>query len=534
MVPMRIAHITDPHIRHAIPGPSSHPERRARESAGLLTLALADARARGADVIALTGDVVDVPPHLFSPDRASATGIEAEAGSATGNPADAALWRAVREDYRWVRAQLDACGLPWVALPGNHDAIDLMRQELCDQDADVTIEGADGLRVRLLSFWDREHDLHVPRRVLGERRRLDAALTDPDPTPQVHLQHYAIAPQFGLDYPLNYLEADELRARIVGSGRVALSLSGHHHPGAEPEWHGQEGDGATGGTGAGGVADDAGTRGERATGEAGATAEGATDEAGAGPDGRVVSSPGTLFSVTPALTEAPHPYRLFDITTEADGSRTMGWEQVDLDPDPAARPAVFLDRDGCINTLAAYYTGPEAMELLPHTSHAIRRLREGGYRIVVITNQTCVGLGYVTPELLNEVHERMHGLLEAEGGGPDAIDAIYASLDAGDNAVADRFRDTALPHKPDPTMILRAAQTLHVDLGRSFMVGDSLADVGVGRNAGVTPILVRTGNGRRTEEKLEGDQLVSEAPPLVVDTLAHAATAILGDAGRRD
>jgi histidinol-phosphate phosphatase family protein len=519
MVPMRIAHITDPHIRRAIPGPSSHPERRARESAGLLTLALADARARGADVIALTGDVVDVPPHLFSPDRASATGIEAQAGSATGNPADAALWRAVREDYRWVRAQLDACGLPWVALPGNHDAIDLMRQELGDQDVDVTVEGADGLRVRLLSFWDREHDLHVPRRVLEERRRLDAALTDPDPTPQVHLQHYAIAPHFDLAYPLNYLEADELRERIVGSGRVALSLSGHHHPGAEPEWHGQD-DIETTDDGSDSAAD-------------GSAAGGTTGDAGAGADGRVVSSPGTLFSVTPALTEAPHPYRLFDVTTEADGSSTMGWEQVDLDPDPAPRPAVFLDRDGCINTLAAYYTGPEAMELLPHTAHAIRRLREGGYRIVVITNQTCVGLGYVTPELLNEVHERMHALLAAEGGGPEAIDAIYASLDAGNNAVASRFRDTALPHKPDPTMIRRAAETLHLDLGRSVMVGDSLADMGVARNAGVTPILVRTGNGRRTEEKLEGEQIEGEVPPLVVDTLAHAASAILDGAGQQ-
>jgi histidinol-phosphate phosphatase family protein len=470
---MRIAHLTDPHIRRAIPGPSSHPERRSRESADILIRALADARERGADVVVLTGDVVDIPPHLFSPERPSTFGDGADADAQHGNPADAALWRAVREDYRWVREQLDGCGLPWIALPGNHDSIGLLRQELGAGSAgpgtgptDCVIAG-----VRLVSFWDREHDLHVPRRVLEERRRLESVLADPDPTTQVHLQHYVIAPDLDLGYPLNYLETHELRDRIASSDSVALSLSGHHHAGAEPEQHGS-----------------------------------------------------TLFSVTPALTEEPHPYRLFDVDPAAPIGERVSWEQVDLAPAGDPTPTVFLDRDGCINTLPAYWAGPESMELLPGSGPAIRRLRAAGYRIVVVTNQTCVGLGYVTPGLLHEVHERLHALLAQEGA---ELDAIYASFDAADAAVAGRYRETDLPHKPDPTMILRAAEQLNLDLTRSFMVGDRPGDVHVGLNAGTTPILVRTGSGHAAEETLRAEG----SDVLVVDSLAHAAQAILGTPG---
>lgn len=72
------------------------------------------------------------------------------------------------------------------------------------------------------------------------------------------------------------------------------------------------------------------------------------------------------------------------------------------------------------------------MELLSGAAPAIRALRHAGYAVVVITNQTCVGLGYASSEMVDAVHDRMAELLGDEAAG---VDAIYASRDAGHNAI---------------------------------------------------------------------------------------------------
>jgi len=444
--PMRIAQFTDLHLRRHVPGPGPRPRVRTSETAALLVEALTDARRRGAEVVALTGDLVDVPAYLRQSER--------------DEPSDATLWREVRADYGWLVATLDRSGMPWMALPGRADS----RRILCDELGPRPLV-ADVHGVRLIAFWDRVHDLG-PQRVGVERRRFDAALEDPDTTPQVHLQHYPITPASAWG---GYFEAPELRRRLAGCDRVKLVLSGHDHAGAPPVY-----DGAA------------------------------------------------LFSVTPAFAEAPHSYRLFDVAR--DGAVT--WEQIDMTTSRPRTPAVFLDRDGCINTLPAYRSGPEAMELLTGAANGIRRLRASGYRIVVITNQACVGLGYATPGVLAEVHDRMGALLAAEGA---AVDAIYASYEAGPGAIDERFTTSEL-RKPLPTMLLQAASELHLDLSASFMIGDRESDVEAGRAAGVQPLLVRTGHGRDVELSWIGDSAQGGCP--VVDDLAQAAEMIM--AGQLD
>jgi len=440
---MRIAHITDTHVRRSLPGSSARPERRSREAADLLVTALADARQRGAELVAVTGDLVDVPSYLWDRHRDSS--------------ADRELWAAVREDYRWFRRTLDESGLPWIVLPGVHDDEAILVEEFGVQPRVVEHAG-----VQFVSFWDHEVDGQAPQRTLAERRRFLAALKDPDPAPQVHLQYYVVTPAIAESgHPLTYLEGEQLTRGIVESGRPVLSLSGHHHPGTEPEQHGN-----------------------------------------------------ALLAVTPGLIAAPHPYRLYDIEVGSDGTSNFSWEQVDLLPDPQPVPAVFLDRDGVINTLHTYHSGPEAMELLPGAAPAIRLLRKAGYRIVVITNQTCVGIGWVTVGNLAEVHDRMALLLAREGA---YVDAIHASYDAGEAGIAEQFRrdDTRKPH---PAMLLRAASELSLDLSRSYMVGDRLSDVEAGLAAGATPILVRSGLGSAAE---------SPDHVAVVDDVAEAARLIV-------
>lgn len=448
---MRIAHITDPHLRRNIPGQPELPSQRSREAANVLTHALADARERGSDVIVITGDLVDVPGYLFHRGRDQA--------------ADGRAWNAVGEDYRWLRKVLDNCGLPWIVLPGAHDSPSMVREYLVNHPPIVDIEG-----VRFVSFWDQEIDNNLPRRVLQERRRFDSSLMDPSEFPQVHLQHFVIAPICGSDYPHTYPEAEELRTRIAASPQVALVLSGQYHPGSTPERHGK-----------------------------------------------------ALFSATPAFCESPHPYRIFTIQPSLNGDTPrLSWEDVDLKPNLGPAKAVFVDRDGCINTLIAYHGGPEAMELLPGAAPGIRLLRSAGFRIVVVTNQSCVGKGYATPEIVAEVHDRMSALLADEGA---EVDAVYSSYEAGRYAVTEEFR-TDRTRKPHPQMILDAAETLQIDLTESFMLGDRWSDIEAGIAAGVTPILVRTGAGARTEKSLHHNRH-GAVQCLIFDDLAQAASAIM-------
>ncbi|MGQ9630972.1 MAG: D-glycero-beta-D-manno-heptose 1,7-bisphosphate 7-phosphatase [bacterium] len=149
------------------------------------------------------------------------------------------------------------------------------------------------------------------------------------------------------------------------------------------------------------------------------------------------------------------------------------------------RRAVFLDRDGTINvdgrelgTPNSYVHRPEDFILLPGVREAIRLLRGAGFLIVVVTNQSGVGRGFYTAEDVEEVHREMARLLN------DASpDAIYFCPHRPDENCSCR--------KPLPGMILRAAESLDIDLSRSFMVGDKESDVLAGKRAGCRTILVR-------------------------------------------
>lgn len=200
----RIAQITDTHLRKAIPGHAAIQARRSREAPRLLEAALVDARQRGADVVVVTGDLLDVPADISEDDPA------------------------VEADYRFIRELLDSTEIPWLVVPGNHDAYEAMSRVF---GAEPQIKELDGLR--FVTFWDREHAGNVPRRVDAERQRFADVLSDPDDTPQVHLQHFVVTPALNEGYPHTYDDGVELRRATVASGRVRLSLSGHYHPGTE-------------------------------------------------------------------------------------------------------------------------------------------------------------------------------------------------------------------------------------------------------------------------------------------------------------
>ncbi len=176
--------------------------------------------------------------------------------------------------------------------------------------------------------------------------------------------------------------------------------------------------------------------------------------------------------------------------------------------------AVFLDRDGTIIELVHHLTDPRDVKLMAGAGDAIRRLREAGWKVIVITNQSVIGRGKLTEDGLAEVHKVMDAELAKEGA---AIDGLYfcplAPTQQDQRVIEDEMR------KPGPGMLLAAAADHDIDLARSWMVGDSLSDVLAGRNAGCRSIVVRTGYGHKVDTDFDADAA----------TLAEAADLILSE-----
>ncbi len=437
----RVAHLSDLHLRRAVPGTAPVARRRSRER--VLERALEAVVREKADLVVFTGDLLDVPEFLIS---GPPLGFE--------GPGEEARWQeAVREDYREIRRQLEGCGIPYRVLPGNHDHGPLFAEVFHDQGVEWL---GGGFRWVTLTDWEQEG--HRPRRLGPSRKVFDRVLGDADATPQVHLQHYLLRHPGVGDYPYAYEEGEWLRGAIAASGKVRLVLSGHYHRGCPLE-----------------------------------------------------EERGTLYTVAEALGEAPHAWRLYELSQE--GGVVCQTHELG-----GAAPArvVFLDRDGVINDLASYTSGPEEMRLIPGSAGAIRRLNEAGVRVVVVTSQSAIALGYVTRAVVQMVNERMQALLAREGA---FVDAIYYTAGAGEYSV--------LPGAPawataKSGLVERAFAELPLRREEACIVGDRWSDIVAGQEAGIGGILVRTGWGAKESARPEA------AGTPAVDDLAAAVERLLG------
>jgi D-glycero-D-manno-heptose 1,7-bisphosphate phosphatase len=149
-------------------------------------------------------------------------------------------------------------------------------------------------------------------------------------------------------------------------------------------------------------------------------------------------------------------------------------------------PAVLIDRDGTLIPDVPYNSDPEKVQLFPGVMEALARRKRAGFQNVIVTNQSGIGRGRITPAQYAAVHARLLELL-----GPGVIDATYFCPDAPDVPSENR--------KPAPGMLLAAARELGLDLARSWMIGDKTSDLFCGRNAGVQAILVLTGKGPQAD-----------------------------------
>lgn len=153
---------------------------------------------------------------------------------------------------------------------------------------------------------------------------------------------------------------------------------------------------------------------------------------------------------------------------------------------------VFLDRDGTINVEKNYLHKIEEFAFIPGAPQAIKRLKDAGFLVIVVSNQSGVGRGYFDEQAVETLHKHIQEELLAYG---TSIDAFYFCPHHPDEGVGD-YKIACDCRKEAPGMLLRAAVEHDIDLQQSFMVGDKLADIEAGQRAGCQSILVLTGYGK--------------------------------------
>jgi D,D-heptose 1,7-bisphosphate phosphatase len=178
--------------------------------------------------------------------------------------------------------------------------------------------------------------------------------------------------------------------------------------------------------------------------------------------------------------------------------------------------AVFLDRDGIINDLIYFseqgivespFT-PEQFKLTSFASEAVNRFHTLGFKVIVISNQPGLAKGHFDEKTFESIRVRMHQALREHHA---YLDGEYYCFHHP-NAVREEYRTVCDCRKPKPGLILRAAKEHAISLIDSFFVGDGIADVKAGREAGCKTIIVASANGflirLLTEEDAEPDYLV--------------------------
>ncbi len=170
------------------------------------------------------------------------------------------------------------------------------------------------------------------------------------------------------------------------------------------------------------------------------------------------------------------------------------------------RPAIFLDRDGTLIEEVNYLSRVEDLRLFPFSADAVKLLKDAGYLIIVVTNQSGIGRGIYTETDMHAIHAAIQ---EQLGG---AIDASYFCPHLPS--------DDCECRKPKTGMIDAAVRDLPIDLDKSWMIGDKKIDVETGVRARVRTALVLTGYGHQDVSQLE------YSPDLIGETLAKVADAI--------
>lgn len=152
---------------------------------------------------------------------------------------------------------------------------------------------------------------------------------------------------------------------------------------------------------------------------------------------------------------------------------------------------IILDRDGVINfDSLEYIKSPDEWNAIPGSLEAIAQLNRAGYQVIVVTNQSGIARGYYDMETLDHIHEKFLRELAEVGG---HVEEIFFCPHHPDEQCSCR--------KPKPGLLHQLQKKYTIKFADTYFIGDSIVDMQVAAEVGCKPILVLTGNGKKTLEK---------------------------------
>ena len=171
---------------------------------------------------------------------------------------------------------------------------------------------------------------------------------------------------------------------------------------------------------------------------------------------------------------------------------------------------VFLDRDGVINVERGDYTITiDQWEWAPGAIEGVKLLTGAGFGIIVITNQSCIAKGLQTEEGLVKLHDFMINHIRKADG---EILKIYHC--------PHRETDNCSCRKPEPGMILKAAEEFGINLAETFFIGDAERDIDAGRRARTRTILLENaGQDRNIRADFRAENLLDAARTVIRETI---------------
>jgi len=143
--------------------------------------------------------------------------------------------------------------------------------------------------------------------------------------------------------------------------------------------------------------------------------------------------------------------------------------------------AAFFDRDGTLIRDACYLSRLDQIEVLPKIIDICHILRDHGYKFFVITNQSGIARGFFDEAFVERTHDRLQEIFLEHN---IIFEKFYYCPHHPTHAVHDRYKQACMCRKPNPGMLLNAAQEFNIDLTQSIMIGDSVSDIQAGIAAG--------------------------------------------------
>lgn len=167
-----------------------------------------------------------------------------------------------------------------------------------------------------------------------------------------------------------------------------------------------------------------------------------------------------------------------------------------------SKPAVFFDRDGVINIDTGFVGQIERFDFIDGVKESLSLLKEKGYYLVLVTNQSGIARGKYTED---DFHT-LSNFMQKELGDSAVFDKIYF-CPHHPNAPLEQYKQECSCRKPNSGMFLKAISELDIDVDNSIMIGDHASDLVAAQKANIkTNVLV--GNHIESEKELVSNILI--------------------------